>query len=67
MSASTELDALIEELQRARAEGATWVCLQVNDPGTHSFREACVQFGWHDSNTSGRYVIGGDLLSWESV
>lgn len=74
MSAATEIDTLIAELQAARAEGATMVLLQVNGAeGSYRDRpaqargarlgwQATPQFAFHDPNIIGAYVIGGERL-----
>jgi len=55
---ATEIDTLIEELQRAKAEGAELVVLQLNQD--RRGLQCLPRFGFHDPNMSGVYVVGGD-------
>lgn len=72
MSAPVPIDTLIEDLQRAKAEGADSVFLQVNgaegvrrgEPSPRTGARMCWQavprFSFHSSLMVGVYVIGGD-------
>lgn len=72
-----EIDTLIDELRRARAEGAEFVLLQVNVPAARAHRSlrstpgpgerlawsSRPTFSYHDPNHAGAYVIGGEVAA----
>lgn len=63
MNAPLEIDTLVAELVRAKAEGATFVILQSIDRKAATAHQCLPLFGFHDPNIIGAYVIGGERLT----